>query len=220
MRFYHDDYHTYMNMLLSNQNRIHQGIEAGALVTLTSWLKASAACNIGNYRYTNRPTALLNADNGLIPDTTYTVFIKNFFVSGTPQFASNFSLKINKNFWFIDVTANYFDKIYLSFNPERRTQRAVLNLGEGDPLIKSITEQTKFDGGMTLDASIGKSIRYKGYFITLNLTVNNILNNTNLVSGGFEQLRFDFETKDVSNFPPKIFYSYGTTFFFNVGIRL
>lgn len=220
MRYYHDDYRTYVNMVLSNQDRIHQGIEAGVLVKATSWMSVALAGSVGNFRYTNRPKATINFDNGSLPDTTETAYLNNFFVPGTPQVAGNAALKFNKNFWFFDVSVNYFDKIYLSFNPERRTQNAIENLGEGDPLITTITQQEKLDGGFTLDASLGKSIRYKSHFITLNLSVNNILNNTTLKSGGFEQLRFDFVDKNISKFPPKYFYSYGTTFFFNVGIRL
>jgi hypothetical protein len=49
--------------------------------------------------------------------------------------------------------------------------------------------------------------------------VNNILNNTNIVSGGFEQLRFDFAEKNINKFPSKKFYAYGTNFFASVGVR-
>ncbi len=220
MRFYHDDFRTYVNMVLSDQERIHQGIEAGALIKFTSWMSIAMSGSVGNYRYVNRPLATINFDNGSKADTSRTAYLKNFFVPGTPQLASNATLKLNKNYWFFELGINYFDKIYLSFNPERRTQYAIENLGVGSELINQITEQEKLEGGFTIDASLGKSIRYKSHFINLNLSVSNILNNTSLKSGGFEQLRFDFESKNVGKFPPKYFYSYGTTFFFNVGIRL
>jgi len=220
MRYYHDDLLTYVNMAITGQKRIHQGIEAGAQVKITSWLSAMVAGSIGNYRYTNRPTATISFDNGSQPDTTETIYVKNFFVSGTPQAAGTAGLKFNKNYWFIDVSMNYFDKIYLSFNPNRRTQTAIENLPEGAPLITTITQQEKLKGGFTLDASIGKSFRIKTHFLAVNLSISNLLNNTDLKTGGYEQLRFDFENKNINKFPPKYFYAYGRTFFCNVSFRL
>ncbi len=220
MRFYHDDYKTYVNMVLTGEDITHQGIEVGMQAKITSWLSAVAVGSFGNFRYTNRPMGTINFDNGSQPDTTEMIYLKNFYVGGTPQIASAVGLKFNRNYWFIDINLNYFDKIYLPFNPERRTQKAIENLDPGDPQIATITEQQKLDGGFTLDASIGKSWRINGkYFLNVNFQVSNILNNTDLITGGYEQLRFDFETKNVNKFPPKYYYAMGRNFFFNVGIR-
>ncbi len=52
-----------------------------------------------------------------------------------------------------------------------------------------------------------------------NVGVNNILNNQNIVTGGFEQLRYDYQLKDVSKFPNKQFYAYGLNYFASIGIR-
>jgi hypothetical protein len=49
--------------------------------------------------------------------------------------------------------------------------------------------------------------------------VNNILNNTNIVSGGFEQLRFDYAEKNIDKFPAKKFYAYGTNFLTSITLR-
>ena len=72
-----------------------------------------------------------------------------------------------------------------------------------------------------MDASIGKSIRIKyKYFININLSVTNLLNNTNIQNWGYEQNRFDFTGKNLSLFPPKYLYYYGRTFFLNVSFRM
>jgi hypothetical protein len=49
--------------------------------------------------------------------------------------------------------------------------------------------------------------------------VNNLLNNTNIVSGGFEQLRFDFQERNINKFPVRKFYAYGANYFASVGVR-
>ncbi len=219
--FYHDSLRTFVNHAMYNISKVHQGIEAGAEVKLTSAFSVVAAANLGNYRYTNRPTAVITVENGLIPDITKTIYNKYFYVSGTPQTAASFGLKYaGPGFLFIDVNVNYYDNIYLDFNPERRTSLAISNLGEGDALINKITKQEKLPSGMTLDASIGKSFRLMDkYYLNLNFSVSNILDNQEIITGGYEQMRFDFATKNINKFPPKYFYYYGRTFFLNIGFR-
>jgi len=110
--------------------------------------------------------------------------------------------------------------MYLDFNPERRTLEAINMLGPGDTLINAITRQQKLDGGFTLDASLGKSFKIKNYFVNINFSVSNILNNQNLITNGYEQMRFDFDTKNVNKFQPKYFYALGRTFFLNLSFRI
>jgi hypothetical protein len=49
--------------------------------------------------------------------------------------------------------------------------------------------------------------------------VNNLLNNTGIISGGFEQLRFDFQNRDINKFPPRRFFGFGLNYFASVGVR-
>jgi len=52
-----------------------------------------------------------------------------------------------------------------------------------------------------------------------NVGVNNILNNQNIITGGFEQLRFDFNDRNINKFPPRLFYAYGANYFASVTLR-
>ena len=220
-QFYHDDFKTFVNYSLTGINRTHQGIEAGAEIKLTSAFTAILAGNLGNYRYTNRPTATISYDNGTMPDSVKTIYNKYFYVPGTPQTAGTIGLKYSgPKYLFIEASVNYYDNIYLDFNPERRTLKAIENLGEGDPLITKITKQEKLNSGYTVDVSIGKSFRIEGkYFLNLNFSISNILDNQEIITGGYEQSRFDFETKNVDKFQSKYYYAFGRTYFLNVGFR-
>jgi hypothetical protein len=219
--FYHDSLRTFVNQAMYNISKVHQGIEAGAEVKLSPAFAIVAAANLGNYRYTNRPASVTTVENGSTPDKFGTIYCKNFYVSGTPQTATSLGLKYaGPDYLFIDVNVNYYDNIYLDFNPERRTSMAISNLGDGDPMISEITKQEKLPGGLTLDASVGKSFRLQGkYYLNLNFSVSNILNNMEIITGGYEQMRFDFVNKDLNKFPPKYFYMNGRTFFLNIGFR-
>ncbi|MFH0893216.1 MAG: TonB-dependent receptor [Bacteroidota bacterium] len=219
--FYHDDYLTFVNMALQGIDKVHQGFEAGAEVKITKTLSLMLAGNLGNYVYTSRPTATISFDNGLHNDTTELIYAKNFFVSGSPQNAATAGLKyFHPKFWFANVNFNYFDKIYLDFNPERRTELAITNLGYGDPLIPIITQQQELEGGYTIDVSVGKSWKIKKYTIAVNASVNNILDNQDLITGGYEQSRFDFTTKNVDKFPPKYYYGFGRTYFLMLSVKI
>ena len=58
------------------------------------------------------------------------------------------------------------------------------------------------------------------YFLNLMASVNNILDNRELIIGGFEQGRFDFEEKNVARFPNRYYYMYGLNYFLNATFRV
>ncbi len=65
---------------------------------------------------------------------------------------------------------------------------------------------------MTVDLFFFKSWMFqRKYRLGLNVSVNNVLDNTELRTGGFEQLRFDRQNPD--KFPPKYGYMFGRTYF-------
>ena len=227
--FFHDGgYNTYVNMILTDVDKIHQGLEIGFDVKLSKTFSLIGAAALGNYLYTSRPLATINVENGSVNDTTKTIYQKYFFVSGTPQVATSFGVKYaHPKFWFVDLKVNYFQKAYLDFNPDKRSVEAVDGYGEGDPRILEIISQEELPSGVFLDASIGKSWRINTskapMYIGLNVNVNNVLNNTSYISGGYEQLRFDYtenvDLRNLDKFPSKYFYSYGRTYFIMVSLR-
>lgn len=219
--FYHDSLRTFVNHAMYNINKVHQGVEIGAEAKLTSAISFVTAVNLGNYRYTNRPSAIITVENGSQPDIKKTIYSKYFYISGTPQTAASAGIKYARpRILFADVNVNYYDHIYLDFNPERRTSSALAGMAPGDDRIGEIIAQQRLPKGFTVDASVGKSIRIqRQYFLSLNLSVTNILDNQEIITGGFEQMRFDFENKDINKFPPKYYYYFGRTFFLNIGFR-
>lgn len=94
----------------------------------------------------------------------------------------------------------------------------------GNPVL-NVPGQEKLDGGFMLDASIGKYIRLRnGKSISLNLSLTNILNNTDLRTGGFEQNRDDnYKDGDARVYKfsknSKYFYAFPFNAFLNIGYR-
>lgn len=75
---------------------------------------------------------------------------------------------------------------------ELETDGGVLFDDKGNVVKAYAAKQEKFDGGFMLDASVGKFIRLsKGRSLSINLQVQNITNNRNMRTGGYEQNRDD-----------------------------
>lgn len=96
---------------------------------------------------------------------------------------------------------------------------------EGNVVKQQAAHQEKFDGGFMLDLSIGKYLRLKkGRSLSINLSLNNVTNNRNLRTGGYEQNRDDFYntgTKRSYLFSKnsKYYYANAFNFFLNIGLR-
>lgn len=228
LTFYHDDLRNFVNYAVSNIGKIHMGVEFGAEAKLYKGLSITGAAAIANHYYNTRQKATVTADNSAeVVSRNSTVYSQNFNVP-TPQEAYTIGLDYRSpKFWFLNVNFNYFDKMFLDFNPIRRTAAAVNGVDPTTPLWNDIINQTQLPSQYTLDAFAGYSWMMnrkfpslkKRTFLVFNLGVNNILNNTSIVSGGFEQLRFDFAEKNINKFPERRFFAYGINFFASMGVR-
>lgn len=211
---------SFVNFISQDIDKSHQGIEIGADLKATSTISFNGVIAYGDHRYISRPNVTVTYENGMNPDSSYQTYLKNFYVTGTPQIAGSFGIKyMHPKYWFFNANVNYFGKSYLSFNPDRRTEEATKGLGEGDPLIAIITEPEKLPDGYTVDLSLGKSLKYKKYYFNINFSVSNILNNRGIITGGYEQKRFSYDDHDVTKFPPKYFYGKGRTYYLNFSVR-
>ena len=229
--FYNDEFNTYVNFAMYDFNKRHTGAELGLEVKVSSAVTLVGVAAFGQNVYTSDPTATISMENGLYGDVVDKIYVKGFHLDGTPEVAATVGVKyFHPKYWFLELNVNYFTNSYLDFNPLRRTEGAIAGLNpenEADAkLIADIRDQERLKGGFTVDASIGKSFRFNyKYFLNINLSANNILNNTNLRTGGYEQSRFSSTNSSTSRetylkrFPNKYFYAYGTTFFLNVSFR-
>lgn len=220
--FYNDEFRNFVNYTLTGVDQTFAGTEVGAEGKINDTWIISGAFAHGQFLYNSRPEATITVNNDaeLLADGR-TVYLKNYHVGGMPETAASLGLKYNSpKYWYVGFSFNWFTNIYLSPNPARRTEEAVTKYIETDPQWDAILEPTVvhnleqnkfFDNNYTLDAYAGMSFKIKEKFLRINLNANNVLNNKNFLTGGYEQLRFD--SNNVGKFPPKYGYMYGTTFF-------
>lgn len=212
----------FVNYIMRGVNTEHLGAELAAEVKVSPTIKVSAVAAVGQYIYTNRPQVTAYLDNVAQEISEHTVYIQNFKVAGTPQSAYTLGLNYNSpKYWFVNVNFNYFDRLFIDFYPERRTVEAVAEVAQDSEAWRDILYQEQAPSAFTVDLFGGKSWKLKdGMFLYLNVGVSNLLDKQDFITGGYEQLRFDFEGRDVDRFPNRYFHGFGRNYFINLALRL
>ena len=240
MSFYDDAQNSFTNFAMSGIDQRHIGLELGFKVPLpVPNLALQGVVSYGQFVYTSNPKMYQTYDNSAaIVKDTYGVTIPYWkshptadgktvkhYVSGTPQLATSLGLSWNKNYWFVDADVDYFDFAYLDMNPLYRTDMATSGPDKTvtPTEIEYMAAQEKFKGAVLVNASVGKSWYIKrNYQLGFSLQVKNILNTTNLRTGGYEQTRLVDNTVSKERyyrFDSKYFYMSGINYMLNIYFR-
>lgn len=174
-----------------------------------------------NY-YTSNAKGVVSFENGSKQDVIAEkadVLSKGLYANSGPQNIASITLDyFHPKMWFADITATYYDKNYLDFAPSKRTVTTV-DLATGNDTPGKFTQAERLPSGFLVDASIGKLIYFKNKkSMNINLSLNNVLNNTKMISGGFEQARLD-KADTGYKFQPKYYFVQGFNFYLNVGYK-
>ncbi len=205
------------NLTLTGIDTRNVGTEIAVEGKLTPTITLAGVASIGQHLIVSRPDATFTNDTEAKVTNVGTVYWERYRVSNTPQRVFSARLSYNSpKFWFVSFTGGYSDDLWLSASPLRKTEVAVDRFTKRDnPERMKLLEQEELPGAFTLDFFGGKSFKFSHTrYLYLNLGMSNILNNKNIRTGGFEQLRIDPQ-----RFPNKYFYSYGLTYYASVALR-
>ena len=242
--FYDDTRSSFTNFAMSGIDKEHYGVELGLSVPVWQGLSVVGAVSWGEYTYTSNPNFVQTVDNMDKIVLKDKVNWDGFHVESSPQLAINVGLDYRgpRN-WFAGVNFNYYDDLYLSMNPLYRTATAteyytnqiiaevskpepnVETLAQAIASVKKIRNQEKFGGYYTLSANVGKNwYIHRNYMLGFSLEVKNILNDQDIRTGGYEQMRMSKVRGEGGDyihgrFPSKYFYLFGTTYYLNVYFR-
>ena len=252
--FYDDTQGSFTNFAMSGIDKRYMGLELGLSVPIAWGLSLQGAVSLGDYIYTSNPEFTQMIDNSATDVVHSVVNWKGMKVESTPQTAINVGLNFRgPNNWFASLDFNFYDRLYLSMNPMYRTDylaKEIMRIYDWESLetgrqkayvigvIDEIRAQEDLGNAYTLSASIGKNFRIKyKYTLGFSLQINNILNNQNIKTGGYEQMRLNkisdpilFPNEDgdlqivekpttYSRFDSKYFYMNGFNYYLNVYFR-
>lgn len=235
---------------LYNVDKQFIGGEFALEAQITTTLTVSAVASVGQYTYDNNPTYQRFSDSNFmdgaaVETNTFTTFgatqpeiayLENYKIATGPQQGFSLGLEYrDPNYWWIGATGNYLASNYLDVAPFRRTTSFLTyNTDAGtqipypqandEALVRSLLKQEKLSNEFMLNLNAGKTFRFGKYYMGISANVNNVLNNRDYVTGGFEQIRIGnlpeaLNPNNQAMFAPKYWYDRGTSYFINVFFR-
>ena len=223
--FYNDQESQFTYLTMTGVNKRHYGGELAVVYNITSSLSVNAVASVGDAEYTNNANGLLISENEKVWKNDI-VYMKGVKADGTPLTAASLGVDYNISGWYLSANVNYYDRIYVDASRYARlgsiADKMVVN---GGVEVLDIPSQYKGKGGFMVDASIGKSISLRGgKKLNINLQLSNLLNNTNMITGGYEQNRDDNKSNgDARTYKfsknPYLYYANAFNFYLNVGFR-
>lgn len=225
--FYFDDINSFSYVSLTGIDKQYYGIEAGLKLKLCSFLDFQAIGAWSEAKYTSNANAkyMNSTKSTYMKDLCYTDGMRE---DGTPLSALSAELQYHAKGWFIELSANFYDRIYLSFSPSARYQSALSTqkaIDENGNYI--VPDQAKGKGGMMMDFSIGRNLYLGRKSLYVGLQLNNFLDNQNICSGGYEQSRSNYtvnsQTGELGSertykftMNPKLYYALGINGMLNI----
>ena len=230
--FYFDDVNSFTYVSLTGLEKDYYGAELGVTFKVTSNFDINVTGTMAEAKYTSnsRVDYMLSTEGTTKQDICYN---KGMRESGTPLAAVSLGLSYRIKGWYLDLTGNYYDLIYLSYSPcmryyETLSKAGYVNNVNGQDVI-NVPEQAKGNGGFMLDASIGHQFKVAKRPLSVNLMLTNITNNQKICTGGYEQSRSDYSVNSATGTAsdrtykfsnnPKKFYALGINGMLNVNYR-
>jgi hypothetical protein len=236
--FYFDDINSFSYVSLTGIDKRYYGVEWGLNFKVNNAFNIKTLGTISEAKNTNNAQVwYMSSTKGTFNDANDNkpelCLNKDMREAGTPLTAMSVVLSYHAGGWYIDLNGNYYDRIYLSYSPSYRYMSTLTTRQSIDGDVfdangnvkKSAMEQAKGKGGFMLDLSIGKSLYlHHGRSMSINLMITNLLNNQDIVTGGYEQSRADYTSSGneraykFSKNPMK-YYAYGINGMLNIAYK-
>ena len=239
-QFFNDDSHSFTYNSLTGIKKEYYGVELGLRMLLSTNFDIVALGTYGDAKYIqNTDVYWMNSNTTKMnKDLCYN---KGMREGGTPLAAASLALNYRISRWYLNLTGNYIDRIYLSYSPNMRYESTLMIRYEkkaSEITESDVPEQSKGNGGFMFNASIGRQFQLWKNPLSVNLQLCNITNRRTITTGGYEQSRSNYnvteridsesnETQFVKGNErsyrfdknPKKFYSQGLNFMLNINYR-
>lgn len=233
----------FITQVMSNVKKRNIGLELGVEYKLTPSLSLQGLATYGQYTYRNNPEVYFASDaigtfveNGVTKSfgNLGTSYLKNYKQGGTPQQGYSLGFRYSSpKYWWVGANWNYLTDNYLDPSALLRTESFVQNPATGTPFaglteeeLASVLQQRKLPSAHFINFNVGKSWLIGKYYVLITATVNNVFDNTDYITGGFEQTRnanYENFNEDLNRtfpaFGPKYWYTQGRSYFINLQVR-
>lgn len=219
--YYDDSYNTLVNMIMTGANQQHRGFELGIEKIILSSHSFLLVSGFAQSYYTNQPKLQAWQDN--TNTSLYfnrRVYLKNYRLGNSPQFVSSVAYRYTgKKKWTVGFSCNYIDHIYIAVNPDRRTQETAGKFQNNEKhLADEILAQERLPAYFIVNANFFKSfIIQRKNTMSCNLSINNLLNTTRAINGGYEQLRWNIQQTE--QFANKYSYMHGISYMLGINFN-
>ncbi|TDL99829.1 MAG: hypothetical protein C4K58_00850 [Flavobacteriaceae bacterium] len=173
------------------------GLESFASYQWNDRLKSSLLISLNQNTYQNNPDLLLFESTKTEPVTSYgKTYLKNREI---PSFRTGLGLQLDytlPSFAWIGLGFNYLSGLsaspaaILSTENFYTSNPVPLTSGMDANYFREITKPREFEGAFLVNLSAGKSFKVGDHFAGVMLFVNNLLDNQNYITGGFQQSRY------------------------------
>jgi hypothetical protein len=119
--FYNDSEARFTYLSMNGIEKEHWGVEAAATFRLTSNLSLTAIGTWSEAKYMNNPVATRTYESESESNEDR-VYAKGMRVNGTPLSAYSLAIDYNLKGWFLNLTGNYYHRVYLDFSSYRRLE--------------------------------------------------------------------------------------------------
>lgn len=234
-------YNVFASEIMANVEKQYLGTELGVEANLTTRFTANVVASLAQNLYKNNPDLYRFTEVPELGDieglggTRYvgTTYLRNYRVATSPQKAASVGLQYrDPKYWWVGISANYLADNYVSIAGARRTEAMLRDPEMPSMPYPEVTEeslrrllaQERFSDEFMVNLNIGKTFRIGRYYVGLTGMINNVLNNKNYKTSGFEQLRLgNFRALDDTNFANvfgnRYWYDPGTSYFLNMFVR-
>ena len=223
----------YVQEILTGVDKLNTGVELALEAKLFTNIKIRGVAALGDSKYVSNPEVYLTSNSIDQSLDLGASFLKGYYASGGAQNAFSLGFEYSSpKYWWLSSSINFFDKAYISIAPITRTKNFFLD-SDGLPfnaidpeIANDLLKQEYLKPYTTINVVGGKSWKIKNWYAGFFVSINNLMNSV-YKTGGFEQSRnanyktlLEDKLREKPLFGPKYWFSYGTTFFTSMYVRL
>lgn len=197
-QYYNDDINSFSYNSLTGVKKEYCGVEVGARFRITSSLDILALGTYSEAKYIDNTNVYwMSSTTGKINQEL--CHNDGMRASGTPLAAASLGINYRFKKYYLNLTGNYYDRIYLAYSTNMRYEKNLQNAGRYHAGEYDVPEQAKGNGGFMLDASIGRQFFLFHHPLSVNLQLCNLTNRRNITTGGYEQSRSNYSVTETES---------------------